>query len=140
MLNMEDDFITLSREKCLNEKVDQVLEWAKQRNIINGSTPLAQYAKAVSEIGELGDAILKNNKDELENAIGDSLVCLINLAEMCSTDIDICLGKAYEQIKDRKGVMWNGVFVKETDVNYERIIRHVETEQSQIDALFEDSK
>lgn len=122
----------------MNEQIEQVLEWSRQRNIIKGSTPLAQYAKAVSEVGELGDALLKNNKDDVEDAIGDTLVILINLAAMCQTDLSTCLGKAYEQIKDRRGVMFNGAFVKETDANYDRIIKHVKAEQAQIDIFSKD--
>lgn len=123
----------MHNDDYLSGKVEQVLEWATLRNIIKGSTPLAQFAKAVSEVGELGDALLKNNKDEVEDAIGDTLVVLINLAAMCQTDLYSCLYKAFEQIKDRRGVMFNGVFVKEADANYDRIIKHVKAEQTATD-------
>lgn len=122
----------------LDKQVEQVLEWARQRNIHKGSTSLAQYAKCVSEIGELGDAILKNNKDDVEDAIGDAIVVLINIAEICNTDLNTCLGRAYNSIKDRKGIMFQGAFVKETDVNYERIIKHVKAEQVQTDIFSKD--
>lgn len=104
-------------------QIEKVLEWSNDRNIIKGSTPLTQYAKCVSEIGELGDALLKGNKDEVEDAIGDALVVLINISAICQTDINTCLEKAYNQIKDRKGIMWQGTFVKETDENYPRILK-----------------
>ena len=107
------------------ELIERVLDWSYARNIINGSDYKSQYMKAQSELGELADALLKGNKDETEDAIGDVLVCLINLAEQCDTSLELCLHKAYEQIKDRKGVMWNGAFVKETDANYERVLKHV---------------
>lgn len=152
---MEDDFLTIEREKynklqtelmaleieqmhCLDVKIGKVLDWSNERNIIQGSTLLAQYAKVVSEIGELGDALLKNNKDESEDAIGDAMVVLINIAAMCNTDLNTCLSKAYEQIKDRKGIMFNGAFVKETDANYERIVRHVKSESCQTDIFSKD--
>ena len=118
---------------CMDVKIGKVLDWSHERNIIQGSTLLAQYAKVVSEIGELGDALLKNNKDESEDAIGDAIVVLINIAAMCNTDLNTCLSKAYDQIKDRKGIMFNGAFVKETDANYERIVRHVKSESVQTD-------
>ena len=106
-------------------RIQDVLDWAHERNIINGSTPKDQYVKAVSEMGELGDGLLKGNREEVEDAIGDVLVCLINLAEMIDTSLPFCLDKAYNVIKDRKGIVFNGVFVKETDANYERIVKHL---------------
>src|SRR5574338_206035 len=106
-------------------KIQDVLDWSHSRNIINGSTPKDQYIKSVSEMGELGDGLLKNNREEVEDAIGDILVCLINLAEMLDTSLPFCLDKAYNVIKDRKGIVFNGVFVKEGDANYERIVKHV---------------
>lgn len=122
----------------LDEKVAQVITWANERNIIKGSTPLAQYAKFTSEGGELGDAILKGNKDDAEDAIGDATVVLINLAEMLGTDLNTCLGKVLPIIQARKGILFNGAFVKETDPNYERIVRHVKSEQSTLDLFSKD--
>ena len=40
--------------------VDLVTLWSYEKGIINNSTPLAQFAKLVSEIGELGDNIAKS--------------------------------------------------------------------------------
>ena len=122
----------------LDSKVEQVLEWARQRNIHKGSTYKDQYLKAQSEMGELADALLKGTKDDTEDAIGDVIVCLINLAEQCQTSLPICLAKAYNSIKDRRGIMFNGAFVKETDANYERIVRHVASEQVQTDLFSKD--
>ena len=122
----------------LDSKVEQVLEWARQRNIHKGSTYKDQYLKAQSEMGELADALLKGTKDDTEDAIGDVIVCLINLAEQCDTNLNTCLDRAYSSIKDRKGIMWNGAFVKETDPNYERIVNHVKAEQVQTDIFSKD--
>ena len=36
-----------------------VIQWAEARKIIPNSTPEAQYMKAISEMGELADALLK---------------------------------------------------------------------------------
>lgn len=114
--------------KTFEELNDLVVDWAEDRNIIGGSSVRDQYIKAVSEMGELGDAILKNNRDEVEDAIGDILVCLINLAKISDVSMIACLEGAYDVIKTRKGVMFNGVFVKDTDDSYERIYKHVHGE------------
>lgn len=36
-----------------------------------------------------------------------------------------CVQIAYDDIKDRKGVMYNGVFVKSTDAKYEEILKEL---------------
>ena len=85
------------------------------RGIINNSTPLAQFAKLVSEVGELGDNIAKQR--DVTDDIGDCLVVLNTLAIMHDTTLEDCLNVAYEDIKDRKGHMNSeGIFIKEGDV------------------------
>jgi len=89
--------------------------WSMSRGIINNSTPLAQFAKLVSEVGELGDNIAKQRN--VEDDIGDCLVVLNTLAVMFDTSLERCLEIAYEDIKDRKGHMNSeGIFIKEGDV------------------------
>jgi len=88
--------------------------WSMERGIINNSTPLAQFAKLVSEVGELGDNIAKQ-RDVIDD-IGDCLVVLNTLAIMNDTTLEECLKVAYNDIKDRKGHMnSHGVFIKEGD-------------------------
>ena len=104
----------------LNQLVKHVIDWAEARNIIKGSTPIKQHDKLLEEVMELRDAIVVNNirphadtDYEIEDAIGDCTVCLINIAEMLGMDFEECLWSAYNEIKDRKGKMVDGVFVKE---------------------------
>lgn len=59
-----------------------VVNWAKERKIIPNSTPESQVLKAVSEMGELADAVLKGQDEEMQDAIGDVVVCLINLCAL----------------------------------------------------------
>lgn len=59
-----------------------VQRWATERGIYEHSTALAQALKAVSEIGELCDAVIKNDRDALVDAIGDTAVCLVNVGAM----------------------------------------------------------
>ena len=52
----------------------------------------------------------------LKDAIGDTLVTIIVLAHQLDLDVTECLSIAYEEIKNRKGKMVNGTFVKEEDL------------------------
>jgi NTP pyrophosphatase (non-canonical NTP hydrolase) len=98
-----------------NEVQMKVIRWSEARRIIPNSTPEAQMLKMVSEVGELADAINKGNMDDIEDAVGDTLVCLINVCALLDIDPVDCLQVAYDQIKHRKGTLLpnNGVFVKE---------------------------
>ncbi len=65
-----------------------VQEWSEARGIYVHSTALAQALKAVSEVGELADATIKNDLDALKDAIGDVAVCLVNVAYMTKCQLD----------------------------------------------------
>ncbi len=65
-----------------------VQEWSEARGIYEHSTALAQALKAVSEVGELADATIKNDLDALKDAIGDVAVCLVNVAYMTESTLD----------------------------------------------------
>lgn len=100
----------------LNELETLIVGWAKARGIIPNATHESQVLKAVSEMGELADAILKGKDDEMKDAVGDVVVCLINLCALRGTSLGECLSLAYDQIKDRKGTLLpNGCFVKEEE-------------------------
>ena len=98
-----------------DELINSISLWAMERGIVNNSTPLAQFAKLVSEVGELGDNIAKQR--DVTDDIGDCLVVLNTLAIMSDTTLEGCLKVAYNDIIDRKGDMnSHGVFIKEGDV------------------------
>ena len=92
---------------------DKVLQWAKDRGILDKATPLTQTAKLTEELAELIQALAVNDTSEIADAIGDMTVVLIILAELCELDHSACLASAYEIISKRKGTMVDGVFVKE---------------------------
>lgn len=93
----------------------KVIQWAEARRIIPNSTPLAQWKKAQEEMQELKDAIDANDMPALRDAVGDVVVCLINLCALADVDLVSCLAGAYGEIKDRKGYMnEEGIFVKES--------------------------
>jgi len=91
----------------------KVIRWSEARKIIPNSTPFAQSIKAVEEINELVDALRNNNKAEAIDAVGDTVVCLINVCALLDVNLTDCLAAAYEEIKNRKGHMnKQGIFVK----------------------------
>ena len=92
----------------------KVLDWAQDKGILIKSDPKTQCLKCVSEVGELADAVAVGNMDEVNDALGDTLVTLIILADLLKTDLVDCLSEAYEVIRKREGRMVNGIFVKDT--------------------------
>lgn len=113
--------------------IDNVIQWAYDRNIIEGSTPIKQLDKTSEEFNELQravalhefvlDSISWSNADladayrkDVVDAYGDVLVTLIISAQMQCIDLEDALAAAYEEIKDRRGEMRGGKFVKEADL------------------------
>jgi len=89
---------------------DLIVRWHHDRNLIEGSTDKDQFAKLIQECGELSDNICKGR--DVADDIGDIIVVLLNIAERNNLTLAECMSKAWDDIKDRKGVMVNGVFVK----------------------------
>jgi NTP pyrophosphatase (non-canonical NTP hydrolase) len=95
-----------------NNEFEPIREWADKKGIYEKGDPKTQYLKLMEEAGELSQAILNKDKFEIEDAIGDMVVVLTNLAQLCNLSIETCIESAYIEIKDRKGKMKNGTFVK----------------------------
>ena len=92
---------------------DLIRDWAQVRGIYNKGDSKTQYMKLMEEVGELAEALLENDRAETQDAIGDIMVVLTNLAHMQQMKIEDCVTSAYDQIKNRKGSMVNGTFVKQ---------------------------
>ena len=90
-----------------------IAQWHKDRNLIQGSTDKDQYMKLIQEAGELSDSLCKGK--DIRDDIGDIMVVLINIMVRNNLTMKECLTVAYDDIKDRKGKMVDGVFVKEGD-------------------------
>lgn len=153
--------------------------WAKERNLIEGSSPKSQLNKLIEENGEIAEGLEDNDLDMLKDGIGDRMVvlivmlkqlgssfeelfsgdnpvrtysqdemfrkdaiflgrlawaigknkkaeCLLNIRELfviCkfmaynnNMELSNCLETAYNDIKDRKGMMHNEVYIKESDI------------------------
>lgn len=169
------------------ELIEKIVQWAKDRNLILGSTPQKQFIKLMEEFGELCAGIARNDREKIKDSIGDCFVVMVILArqfnrndllddmgyiyehpnfngdgklerslidtaaaflsffyesenlELFKAEIpfgfcilglkeaadyfdlnfDECVKAAWDEIKDRKGRMIDGVFVKEEDLNKE---------------------
>ena len=98
----------------MNDLINKVAQWHHDRNLIKGATDKDQYCKLIQEAGELSDSICKGK--DVKDDIGDMIVVLINIAERNNVTIEECLENAWDDIKDRKGRMIDGIFVKEGDI------------------------
>ena len=72
-----------------------------------------QTLKLMEEAGEVCRAVLKQDTPEIKDGIGDMVVVLTNLAELCELSIEECVESAYDVISKRTGKMKNGTFVKD---------------------------
>tara|TARA_B100000795_G_C22714444_1_gene404911 strand:- start:36 stop:821 length:786 start_codon:yes stop_codon:yes gene_type:complete len=90
----------------------KIRTWANNKGILSSGNTQTQYIKLMEEAGELAEGLLKKDKPEIKDAIGDMIVVLTNLAALEGMDIEDCIQSAYDEIKDRVGVMENGTFVK----------------------------
>ena len=92
---------------------DLIREWADERGLYDNGDTKTQALKLVEEVGETCRAILKEDYEEVTDGIGDCVVVLTNLAELHGVSIEECVEKAYDEIKNRKGKMANGTYVKQ---------------------------
>lgn len=92
--------------------IASVIKWGRDHHIDN---PYTQTVKIGEEFGEICHEISRGHMGgvDIEDAIGDTLVTVIILADILDIDPMKALECAYNTIKDRKGVTKNGGFVKE---------------------------
>ena len=96
--------------------------WQSQNFPVYSQIPHSGFLIASMGQGKLADAVKKNNQEDAVTAIGIMLYGLELIAKEYHLTPTGCLRDAYEEIKDRKGVVYNGIFVKADDPNYERIV------------------
>lgn len=109
--------INKTQSMTFEELHEAIIQWAENRNMISPKNTSRQYMKVSEELGEIAEGINKNNREQVEDSLGDILVTLIILAQDLNFDLLDCLNSAYNVIKDRKGKTINGVFIKETDLH-----------------------
>lgn len=95
--------------------VEKVEQWVIDRNLHTQDAKV-EMCKTMEELGELARAINKGDKEKQMDGIGDTVVTLICIAEQLGLKFNDCLDYAYNEIKDRKGKLINGTFVKESDL------------------------
>lgn len=105
-----------TRSNKMDLLTNKICNWAFMQRLNEGS-PDKQALKLGEEVGEIFEGIAKSNMEMVIDGIGDNFVALVILALRYNLKIEDCVEYAYNQIKDRKGEMVNGVFVKEGDLN-----------------------
>lgn len=95
----------------MDELVAKVIKWGRAKGIDN---PYRQLNKTTEELGELASEICRDRFDskEFKDSIGDVLVTVIILADICDQDPKECLEMAYNEISGRKGETHEGMFIK----------------------------
>ena len=110
----------------LTNEFESIRDWANDKKIITEGNVFRQYTKFQEEAGELAKGLIKNSKEEIIDAIGDCVIVLTNLCQLCRlykenrkniglidiVTIEDCINSAYNVIKNRTGKMKNGTFVK----------------------------
>ena len=66
----------------MQELQNKVIKWAEDKGIFAKSDPTSQFLKTISEVGELADAVNKNDLPEIKDAIGDTYVTMIIFSRM----------------------------------------------------------
>ena len=111
-----DMFTEPQMTQCEDDAMfSRIREWAQDRGLYDEGNAHTQYVKLQEEAGELAKALLKNDKPEIIDAIGDMVVVLTNLSHMQGVTIEECIDSAYKVISKRTGKMINGTFVKDED-------------------------
>ena len=94
---------------------DKIRSWSIDRNL-HTADPTKQALKLGEEFGELFEGLAKGNEELTKDALGDMYVVMTILSQQLGFSIEECIEIAYEEIKDRRGKMIDGVFVKESDL------------------------
>jgi hypothetical protein len=125
----------------MNNFEDNVIKWASDRNILKGSDLKAQSGKLLEEVLEMYctingvfdkkpfiEHVVKHIEDHLQqfspnnivdrfqlaDDIGDTDVVIQIICAMASLSRSNCQKQAWNEIKNRKGKLIDGKFVKET--------------------------
>lgn len=98
----------------LTKLIDIINIWSFERGLHNADSS-KQLLKLQEEVGELTQAHLKGHLNKKRDSVGDIMVVLTIYCQQEGINLHNCLQDAYNVIKDRKGRMVDGVFIKEGD-------------------------
>jgi NTP pyrophosphatase (non-canonical NTP hydrolase) len=90
-----------------------ITDWALERNFVDGATIEGQIKKLKEEVSELEEAIAERSRAKAIDAVGDIVVVVTVICFKLGLSLRYCMASAYHEIKDRKGRMVDGQFVKE---------------------------
>ena len=114
------EFVETEEYLEIGRRLRDMVTWHHNRNLIEGSDDKTQFAKLVQEVGELSNSICKGK--DIKDDVGDIIVVLANLCARNRVSFLSCLEQAWSDIKDREGIMYEGVFIKSTDARYAEIV------------------
>src|SRR5699024_6244641 len=98
------------------EKVELIKQWAQDRNLQTGK-PEGQMLKLLEEAGELASGIAKSNDHVTRDSVVDIYIVLTVLLIQLEIENEECIDMAYVEIKERRVLLVNSIFVKEEDIN-----------------------
>jgi NTP pyrophosphatase (non-canonical NTP hydrolase) len=96
----------------------KIIQWAIDRGL-DKVDPSKQAVKLMEEVGELAGGLARDNMDVIKDSLGDIYVVMVILALRLGIDLQEAIDSAYDVIKDRKGKLINGVFIKQEDLKGE---------------------
>ena len=102
-----------------NNRFEDVRQWGAKRGLGEDAEFQAQYQRCLQEIVEIHEAFIAGDMDEVSDAIGDSIVTLINVAKTVNMNAEDCLDGAFGVIELRKGLTKNDSFVRYGKLNDE---------------------
>lgn len=95
------------------QNCERVDAWAEAKGIHAKSNALSQAEKTKEELDELFEGLDENNQEKIDDALGDILVTLRNVAYFTRSDLNVCFSDALDIIEKRTGKMVDGKFVKD---------------------------
>ena len=99
----------------MDDLIEQVKVWGRNKEINNADK---QLLKCYEEINEITREFVRgrHNSSEVVDALGDTTVTLVILADILGYDLKDCLQEAYDVISKRTGITVDGGFIKEEDL------------------------
>lgn len=105
-------------------EVNAFATYGNKRNS-DGTGPMAA-------LGRFADSVAKKQLEIQRKELLQFVQDLVDCSGWFGYNFVECVSAAYDEIKDRKGVMYNGVFVKESDLKYETALADIMKSRQQV--------